>query len=870
MPIVVGQLLDKGSAMSIDQRIAEFKATITPDLYNSKTYIDWKAIESTSIRYSTAAQHLQGLCASQNLDINSCAASIESVPYFYEVITTLLSVQRGVGFSDGSEIPIPSEKRRIPALNIAETLNTIGMLKIVQKQMDIASALISALVAQDSLKRRYRVGATIKERLRAVINQVVTGDHKTEFSIQMVPEGKWPQEVRGRADYFLKINDTYLVAIASVFQSASGGRQQRDLSTTYPILQIKLSESGISLILIADGRGVRDSQNKTLRSLFTGVASCMSLKEAESGLLLSEIQRLTIHESHSLRVRSLNSVIATALESAGIVRASDLPVEYDKARLLLASFAEENKNLDLQLNRFSSELSWKKLEDVVEMINLSEKFDSSRAVDDFCKVLDIRINKKWSEGNVCYAVVNQGDDVDPLFPSTFLVASTNDQPTGSIYRDISSKALHHTAESRLCFLLAGIKITDHEILSLRKIQSVLTSNVIVIDIETIKNIPRIKKSSRDQIKQLILQQSDLIKASPFILNSVTPENMFFGRNSEEAFMISALATNSVAVLGGRRIGKTSLLRHMNRSLDAAGYNVFYGDCQTVREWDDFAKLANRVWDIEVKIPFSPMHLLDLVNGIRKKSDCNIVFLLDEIDQLLDWDKNHPDNEVPEAFFRACRAISQESLAQFVFTGERTIANKLWDPQSPHWNFCQPLMLRQIDEAAARQLILSPLKGLQIVVQNEDKFFDMAWKRTNGHPQLLQSLGDRLMRLLNERQPDARGTVGLEELTFVADNYSYAEHYLETYWGQATKVEKLLSLLVASGFETTSSIQHYLSEHRLPVSSDEIRPALRMLDLYGFLLPSDVGYTVKLEWFSGAISFYGGLEAVISTLTTEWR
>lgn len=856
--------------MSIDQRITDFKATITPDLYNASTYIDWKAIDADLLRYSRAVQHLQHLCSTQNLDVNTCAASIENIPFFYEVITTIFSVQRGVGFSDGNEIPVLSEMRKVPAAKIAETLQNIGILKIAEAQADIASALLAALIAQDALKRRYRVGATIKERLNSILSTSVTGVQHPELSIDILPEGKWPQVVKGRADFLLSVNETYLVAIASVFQSVSGGRQQRDLSVTYPYLQIKLAEAGISLIFIADGRGVRDSHTKTLRSLFNGVASCMSLKEAASGLLLSEIQRLSTHESHSLQFRSLSNVIYTALEGKGTVKASDLPVDYDKARLLLASYAAENKDLDLQLNEFSSVISWKNLDDVVGMINLSAAFESSRAIEGFSKIINVHINNKWVEGDVSYAVVNQGDDVDPFFPSTFLIASTSVQPSRVMYRDISSVALHHTAESRLCFLLLGVKITDSEILALRKIQSVLTSNVIVIDIENMKNIPRLRRTSRDQIKQLILHQSDLIKASPYILNSATPENMFFGRDEEEAFMISTLAANSVALLGGRRIGKTSLLRHMNRSLDAAGYSVFYGDCQTVREWDDFAKLAKRVWDIEVRIPFSPVHLLDMVKGIRARTNSNIVFLLDEIDQLLDWDKNHTDNEVPEAFFRACRTISQESLAQFVFTGERTISNKLWDPQSPHWNFCQPLMLRQLDEAAARQLILSPLKGLQIVVQNENDFFNMAWKRTSGHPQLLQSLGDRLMRLLNERQPNARGNVGPAELSLVADNYSYAEHFLETYWGQATKVEKLLSLLVASGFETTSTIQQYLGEYGLPISSDEIKPALRMLNLYGFLQTTNIGYSVKLGWFSDAIAFYGGLESVISTLINEWR
>lgn len=856
--------------MSLEQRIADFKSAITPDLYDPQTYIDWSTIEKEMTRYSSAIEHLQGLIDSCSLDSETCSKAIETVPFFYEVITTILSVQRGVGFSNGNEIPVHNERRRVPALKIAETLNAIGLLQLLQKNTAVETAVHTALVAQDALRRRYRVGATIKERLRKILQQIVDSAETPDFSVKLLPENKWPQEAKGRVDFLLRVNETYLIAIASVFQSASGGRQLRDLSTTYPLLQIKLGESGISLILIADGRGVRGTQTRVLRSLFDGVASCMSLIEAANGLLLSEVQRLSSPESHSLQVRSVNTVITTALDSAGIVKASDLPVEYDRARLLLASFAEEHKNLDLRLSDFTSTLTWARRDQVIETISLSHPFDPSRAIDGFCHIINLNVEEKWHESDVWFAVVTQGHDTDAALPHRFLIASTIGQPTGTTYRTVSSKALHHTVDSRLCFLLTSSKVSDIELLALRKIQAVLTSNVIVIDTETIKQIPRLKKPSRDQVKELILQQSDLIKTSPYILNSVAPESMFFGRDTEEAFMISALTTNSVALLGGRRIGKTSLLRHMNRSLDAAGYRVFYGDCQTVREWDDFAKLAKRAWGIEVSLPFSPLHLLDLVKTLSGNNEGSVVFLLDEIDQLLDWDKNHSDNEVPEGFFRACRSLSQEAIAQFVFTGERTIAHKLWDPQSPHWNFCQPMMLRQLDEAAARQLILSPLKGLQIVIEREDEFIQIAWKRTSGHPQLLQSLGDRLMRLLNERHHDARRSVGPGDLAFISDNYAYAEQYLETYWGQATNIERLLSLLVASGLETTSSLQQYLRDRGLPISSDQIKPALRMLDLYGFLLPSDAGYTLKLEWFSEAIAFYGGLDTVISTSIAEWR
>ena len=128
-----------------------------------------------------------------------------------------------------------------------------------------------------------------------------------------------------------------------------------------------------------------------------------------------------------------------------------------------------------------------------------------------------------------------------------------------------------------------------------------------------------------------------------------------------------------------------------------------------------------------------------------------------------WRSLNADNAVPEAFFRACRTLSQEGLAQFIFTGERTIAMKLWDAHSPHWNFCRPLPLQQLTRTAAADLLTRPLESLGIEIVDRNEFEVALWRYTSGHPQLVQYLGDRLVRLLNERRPDRRTIVDPPDL-----------------------------------------------------------------------------------------------------------
>ena len=91
--------------------------------------------------------------------------------------------------------------------------------------------------------------------------------------------------------------------------------------------------------------------------------------------------------------------------------------------------------------------------------------------------------------------------------------------------------------------------------------------------------------------------------------------MFFGRAAEAATILSTVSTNSVALLGSRRIGKTSLLRHVHQELHEANFLPFFGDCQTVKTWNDFAALAKAEWGVETEQNFRPQHLGALVRAL---------------------------------------------------------------------------------------------------------------------------------------------------------------------------------------------------------------------------------------------------------------
>jgi hypothetical protein len=211
--------------------------------------------------------------------------------------------------------------------------------------------------------------------------------------------------------------------------------------------------------------------------------------------------------------------------------------------------------------------------------------------------------------------------------------------------------------------------------------------------------------------------------------------------------------------------------------------------------------------------------------------------------------------VPEAFFRACRSLSQEGAAHFVFSGERRIANRLWDPQSPHWNFCREVQLTQLDEADATSLLIEPLRAMNINIVEPVAFESEAWARTSGHPQIVQFLGDRLVRSLDARSDRRNLTLGADDIVTITETFEFAEHYLSSYWGQATPFERSVSRAIATGCTNAADVLGSLAGLPEQGGHEALFTTLRMLQLYGIIEERDGLLRMRAAWFGEALAHF---------------
>lgn len=823
--------------------------------------MSWDSVDDQLTTFSQAINELEQLLTTGNYkDKSKVARILEREPTTLDVIRLVFALPGRLDFADGRTVPptVPTDRRELD--NLASLIDEIGVWRLLVPNVNLQDLVKVALVANDARKRRFRMLSISEKRVKNTLTESLKeASERLDSSLTILPDRSgFPNSTLRKVDYVVVMEDTPVAAISTVIQTSTGGRQQRDLRLTYPNLQQELDQIPLKLILIVDGQGIADAPDSVLQDLFMSVHAVMSIRQAEAGQLTEAI--ISSVTNRGKRSAPISRIIESVLSTGQRILAGSLPVSYDNARIALATYLDDHPELALSLAGRGTALEWERPKLVEGAIALQEKFEERRAIDLICELLNAKKISDFSERLKVGTCSLVSIETVYFLPQPIFIVSNGEKIGEPIFHDVAQESLRNRAQ--LAVLLRSGNTEEINIQSVRKVQSTLARNVILVTPPDLLNWAKQKRNPRDVFSSVVLEQSDLTKISPFVLQGRTPERMYFGRAAEEATVVNTLTSNSVAIIGSRRTGKTSLMYRIAEQLNAANRLALFADCQTVRDWADFGHLVSEKWGIKLPDEFKPNHLFDMVVQLKSRTENSVIFLLDEIDQLLSWDMSHPSSKVPEAFFRACRTISQEGHAQFVFSGERTIANKLWDPQSPHWNFCRELPLQQLDRDSTEDLLLQPLQSLQITIHDVELFKQNVWLLTSGHPQIAQYLGDRLIRQLNERAPSERFFLTVDDIRAVAETFEFKEHYLETYWGQATKLERLITMLVVSELNLPADIITEAQHHNLGDAQTIVTKSLRMLELYGILRQEGKRFRIRAEWFPEALKSYGDLGKMI--------
>lgn len=264
----------------------------------------------------------------------------------------------------------------------------------------------------------------------------------------------------------------------------------------------------------------------------------------------------------------------------------------------------------------------------------------------------------------------------------------------------------------------------------------------------------------EALRQIIIKDVGLEVVSPFHYDGPVKPSMFFGREREIQVILDKLGSNSVAIIGGRRIGKTSIMKRLEKLLNEPKMRSWacYLDCGLLPDpqlpqfqayFFELLQRRLRKMGYHFQIQFqSAFDLTRLVDQLSQRVQRPLVFLLDEVDYLLENDQI----EHREQLFRTFRSLSNENNCQFVFTGERHLQSSLINPKSCLYNFPHRHRLERLLWRDVQQLILEPLHDLDLWPEN---LVEEIYALSVGHPWVVQRICNEIIKLLNKHMPGSK-------------------------------------------------------------------------------------------------------------------
>jgi hypothetical protein len=361
-------------------------------------------------------------------------------------------------------------------------------------------------------------------------------------------------------------------------------------------------------------------------------------------------------------------------------------------------------------------------------------------------------------------------------------------------------------------------------------------NLVVIGCEEQEKIRRSRRPS-GELLDLISAQVPISTLAPYETRAPVTGSRFFGREYEISRIVGNQDTNH-AILGIRRIGKTSLLREIERILKESQdpAHVVYLECSDLLTSDDYIREVVRKLNprelprlhLQRYIFFFP----DFLERMGRAYKSKIIFLLDEVDNLVimqrgDWE-----------LFRMLRASANKGACQYILAGFREAMREQYLLDSPFYNFAQEVRLSEFTRRQAHALILTPMENLRVRIKHKDDVVGRIYEETAGQPNLIQYY---CMILLRHLDRTGQREIGPESLIDVYSDEGFKSHLLTSFMQNTENRDRALvyAVLMSPAEYGTRGFSHSfidaaLRKRGVILPQDEIDQACDVLTLAGVL------------------------------------
>jgi WD40 repeat protein len=307
----------------------------------------------------------------------------------------------------------------------------------------------------------------------------------------------------------------------------------------------------------------------------------------------------------------------------------------------------------------------------------------------------------------------------------------------------------------------------------------------------------------DVFTRILANQLAITRLSPYQTSGgVTKDSNFFGRDKILSKILNREPKNYL-VIGGRQLGKTSLLKQIQRhyqnhpKVECIYLSVSRGD--------------KRVFN---------KYLIDLPKGRQR------LLLIDEADVFI-------RKEIAEDYptLSRFRNLSEEGRCYFIIAGFWDLyAAAVLDYHSPIKNFGESIIIGALELEACRDLAIEPMKMLGIHYA-ENKLVEQIITETGQRANLIAIVCDEMLKDL----PSERRVLTKEEVSHALKNQAISETLLG--WSKLTDDKQAIRLdriivyaTVETGKFKLSEVMTVLDEHEYDYSTDQLTQSLARLEL----------------------------------------
>jgi hypothetical protein len=160
-----------------------------------------------------------------------------------------------------------------------------------------------------------------------------------------------------------------------------------------------------------------------------------------------------------------------------------------------------------------------------------------------------------------------------------------------------------------------------------------------------------------------------------------------------------------------------------------------------------------------------------------------------------------------------------------------VSERLRNPGSPFFNFCESISLGYLDTRSAIELITGPLAQMNIELRDQDRIVQEIIDLSSCHPRIVQLICQRLIEEINRKKVRY---ISYEHLQRLSGDRVFQEQYIRSIWGLATPLERIITLLLNDDGSTLSEIEAALEKAEVPYTPTELDTALSNLEMYSIL------------------------------------